>query len=103
MVNRQRHGRYVAAIAVISVLTSLLLSACGGGDGGGGGGGGDSPRLICEDLNDVQRAATKLGEDLSAATSNSQAESLGNEANSVNQGLSSALASGAFAGSLVND
>ena len=91
--SRTRTGCLVLAIAVIAPLT-----ACGDDHGGGGGG---SPRAGCEKLNDTQRKATKLGDDLSAATSNANNDALTNDANAVNQDLSSALAGGDFIGTPV--
>lgn len=84
---------------IFAVLAAGGLSACGSGGGGGNGTAfHGNAKAVCEDLNGTQRAATKLGEDLSAATSNDQSESLTNEANAVNKDLSSALASGDFIG-----
>ena len=85
----------------VTVVVALSVIACGDDHGTAGGGSGKSPHDVCVDMNDTQRAATKLGDDLSAATSNEKNDSLTNDANAVNQDLSSALASGAFIGTPV--
>lgn len=93
----------VAYLAALATAATMTLAACDNGGGGTTGGGGGSPRAGCEKLNDTQRAATKLGDDLSSATSNDNNDQLTNDANAVNQDLSSALASGDFIGTPIQN
>ncbi len=98
---RRSTNTAVAYFAALTTAATMTLAACSSGGGGGGGGG--SRRAACEDLNDTQRAATKLGDDLSSATSNANNDALTNDANAVNKDLSGTLASGDFIGTSVQN
>ena len=84
------------AAATLLIAATVALGACGGN--GEGTGGSHSPRGECEQLNDAQRQATKLGNDLTDATTNQNNEALSADASKLNSELASALASGAFSG-----